>query len=234
MRETLLPDLGMPEGLPSANTFEPLVEARYFSLLEEVNGMEGEVALRTLGVMNVAYLLDPDPRPDLEPIYSGPVNVYRNPRLLPRARVVCQSIVVDSPQDALRMLSLPDFDPVTTVVLEEGTAAGSDCSKSWTATLLPSDPNQVTIRAVLPQAGYLVLADTHYPGWMASVDGSPVDILRANYAFRAVSLDAGAHEVTFDYRPRTFLIGVGCSGVAIAAAIAVLVGLRRCAGRRRT
>jgi hypothetical protein len=58
--------------------------------------------------------------------------------------------------------------------------------------------------------GYLVFSDPYYPGWQVSVDGKMVPILRANYAFSAVFLPAGEHDVTRRYRPVSLLIGAIC------------------------
>jgi hypothetical protein len=274
-REALLPDLGMVEGLSSANSFEPLVEGRYEALLREIESMPRQVALRTLGMMNVAYLLDPAPGLG-EVAYRSPEGyVYRNPYLLPRAYVVYQSQVVAGPDQALAALCAPGFDPARAVILEQPqTPDGSPLSPAdegvygapplregvygasplregvygapplregvygapplqvapYTVTVLPSPPNQVTIRAVLPQPGYLVLADTFYPGWQAFVDGLPVEIWRANYAFRAVSLNEGVHDVHWVYRPRSFTLGWICSASALAAAAAAMLSACR---RRR-
>jgi len=230
VRETLLPDLGMVEGLLSANSFEPLVERRYHALLQKIEGMPRQTALRTLGMMNVAYILDPAPDLEGERIYHSPlVNVYRNPYLLPRAYVVHQARVVAGPDEALAALSAADLDPAREVILEEPPAVQPAveqplASNRQPVTILPSPPNQVTIRAVLPQAGYLVLADTFYPGWQAFVDGQAVEILRANYAFRAVVIEEGEHEVRFVYRrPRSFTVGWMCSAVALLAVVAAVL-----------
>jgi hypothetical protein len=236
MREALLPDTGMVEGLPSANSFEPLVEERYHRLLQAVEDMDDETAWRTLGMMNVAYVLDPAIYLNRELAYrSTAINVYRNPYLLPRAYAVCEARVVAAAQEALEAISSPEYDPTQVVILERsagtevgiaGNAQPATCNLQ-PATLLPSPPNRVTIRAVLSRPGYLVLADTFYPGWRARVDGRHVDVWRANYAFRAVALDAGEHEVAFEYRPASFIVGLACSGIALATALVVWIWLGR-------
>jgi hypothetical protein len=223
MREALLPDMGMIEGLSSANTFEPLVEARLYTLLEAIETMPHETSLRVLGAMNVAYLLDPAPNPDLDLVYdAGVVRIHRNPYLLPRAYVVCQAREVSSAEEALTALAAPGFDPGQEVILEYADRTESNVRNpqemscgTQEAVLLPSPPNQATIRAVLSQPGYLVLADTFYPGWLVYVDGRRVETLRANYAFRAVALGAGEHEVGFQYRPQSFVAGLASSAFAL-------------------
>ena len=68
-----------------------------------------------------------------------------------------------------------------------------------------------------------MLADTWYPGWQAVVDGERVELLCANYAFRAVSLDAGDHIVEMSYRPLSVYLGASVSlGMLV---VMVVVGL---------
>jgi uncharacterized membrane protein YfhO len=67
-----------------------------------------------------------------------------------------------------------------------------------------------------------VLADTWYPGWQATVDGVPTEILRANHAFRAVRLEAGEHTVEMAYRPPVVLVG---GAVSLTALILLVAGL---------
>jgi hypothetical protein len=200
--------------------------------------------------MNVAYLLKPTPDPQDDVVHRSPaLTAVRNPDLLPHAYVVYQTCPASTPEHALSLLAAPDFDPAREVILERGTSQEYSVSDSvpalhipqpetrtaehgtrntqpatrnpQPATLLPSPPNQVTIRAVLPQTGVLVLADTAYPGWQATVDGRAVEVYRANYAYRALRLDAGAHEVVFRYRPLSVRVGAwisALSGLGVLAA----------------
>jgi uncharacterized membrane protein YfhO len=66
----------------------------------------------------------------------------------------------------------------------------------------------VEIQAQSAAAGYLVLLDTFYPGWVATIDGQETSIYRANYLARAIFLPAGEHRVRFEYRPSSFKWGL--------------------------
>ncbi|MBE9471546.1 MAG: YfhO family protein [Chloroflexi bacterium] len=70
--------------------------------------------------------------------------------------------------------------------------------------------------------GYLVLTDTWYPGWQATVDGKPAEVLQANYAFRAVYLAAGEHTVEMVYHPTSVLVG---EAVSLTTLTLLVVGL---------
>jgi hypothetical protein len=52
-----------------------------------------------------------------------------------------------------------------------------------------------------PNPARLVLLDTYYPGWSATIDGTKLPIQAANVAFRSVAIPAGSHTVDFDYTP---------------------------------
>ena len=81
--------------------------------------------------------------------------------------------------------------------------------------IISSSPNAVVVEATLARCGWVVLLDNWYPGWEAWVDGGNgprrVPVLRANYAFRAVALPPGNHQIHFRYRPPSFRIGLWLS-----------------------
>jgi hypothetical protein len=233
LRETLLPNLAVLEGLESANNYEPLLVSEYADLIEVIEGAPLPDALRLLGLMNVRYIVSRRPLPDMTPVYkSDSVRVYDNPYVLPRARVVYRARTLSDPGRLLAELVSSTFDPASEVLLSAKDPSPhldqtSDIRGGPpTVRLLRCGPNQVTISAALSQPGYLVLAQTFYPGWQVRVDGVPSRVLRANYAFCAVRLDAGEHHVAFEYRPLSFYAGLVVSGLTWAAL--ALLGVMNC------
>ena len=59
--------------------------------------------------------------------------------------------------------------------------------------------NKVEVSVNAPGDGYLVLTDTFYPGWRASVNSSVMEIFPAFGAFRAVRISKGNQTVRFHY-----------------------------------
>jgi hypothetical protein len=83
--------------------------------------------------------------------------------------------------------------------------------------ILNDEPERVRIEAVVERAAALILLDTDYPGWHASVDGKAARIYNANYLFRAVLLGPGRHRVTFRYAPQSVYLGLelACAGALL-------------------
>jgi uncharacterized membrane protein YfhO len=50
-------------------------------------------------------------------------------------------------------------------------------------------------------SGWVVVSDVYAPGWTAELDGDSRPILPVDYAFRAVAVPEGDHELAFRYSP---------------------------------
>jgi uncharacterized membrane protein YfhO len=95
-------------------------------------------------------------------------------------------------------------------------------------------PESVELETTVERPALLVLTDTFYPGWEATVDGRPTPVLRADYLFRAVPVAAGHHTVRFTYRPASVRVGAACTGVALLTLAAVGVASWRRRRRQST
>ena len=92
------------------------------------------------------------------------------------------------------------------------------------ASIVEEDARHLTVDADAARDGYLVLADTFYPGWSAEVDGTPAPIYRANLAIRAVPLARGRHQVRFEYEMPGFVRGAQVSLLGLSALLIWVAG----------
>jgi uncharacterized membrane protein YfhO len=81
------------------------------------------------------------------------------------------------------------------------------------------EPNYVVIQAQMSCRGMVILTDTWFPGWRATVDGRAAVIEKAYGAFRGVVVEAGDHTVEMRYRPWSVFLGAGMTGAAALVAL---------------
>lgn len=163
-------------------------------------------------------------------VHSGDVKVYENLEPLPRAYLAGGVTVVASDDAALTALAGPDFDPAQTTVLVQSdldklglSGTLDDLVGGGDVAVMHYLPEEVALQVRTEQPGLLVLADTWYPGWNATVDGQPAPIVRANYLFRGVPVPAGEHVVTMRFQPASLRAGLLVTAVAAVVLLALLL-----------
>ena len=145
--------------------------------------------------------------------------VYENQTALPRAFVVGDSQQLGDSDHRIELLRESNFR--SAVLLEDEVPLSDARARFAAANIVFYTPNEVVVEAELDAPGYLVLSDLWYPGWHAEVDGVEKPVLRANGAYRAISLEGGRHRVRFFYRSdRNRLAG----GITLATAILLVCG----------
>lgn len=199
--EPLNANLGARHGLSSVQVYSGLLprwSSQAFS----------RTALEELSEMGCQYLVS---RHAVE--VRGWREAWRNPFL--------GVYINEHPEPRIRIVSgiRPDKD--------KGNAAWGKIAGS--AEIIPA-PSEEEIRISVHSggAGFLVLADTYFPGWSAYVNGREETIYRVEGWMRGVAIPAGDSEVHFRYRPPSFLWGTVTSGAALLA----LVSFSLWGGRR--
>lgn len=156
---------------------------------------------------------------------AGTFQLYENVGALPKAYIIHDYVLAGSATDALDAISDRSFDYKHKVVLESSSPQLSvlGVNQGADVALAKRDgPNSVTINTTTGNDGILVLTDTYYPGWKATVDGKETTILRANYLFRGVVVPHGKHVIRFVYQPASFMLGLVLAliGIAVLALMA--------------
>ena len=243
--DTLLPNTATVYGLNDVRLYDAMTNARYAEFLDltlrpsqTTHQLVGIAAPSLLDFLNLKYVLTPHdvdlPAPRFELVVNGPVRVYQNRSVQPRAFLVGQYVSATG-DTARRMLRREQVNLTQSVVLDrklppadEPVAGGP----SGEASIARYEDTMVRIVTKTSQRKLLVLADTYYPGWQARIDGRPAPIYLANLGFRAVSVPEGEHTVEFTYRPLSVRIGAACSAAGLLG-IALLFMRSRGRGAQR-
>ncbi|MGZ5969682.1 MAG: hypothetical protein ACXWP4_18545 [Polyangiales bacterium] len=232
-RELLEPNTNLFWGLGTTDCYAGLLPQSTsimwgeFGLIEKMHGREQDLLLtsepffRQLALSATRYLVSPwrVETGGAELVFEAPpAHVYRIPAL-PRSFIVRNAIHVDDPRAAADKLVAPDFDLTTQVVLELGRSIppppASSGPREGTVKFVSERATEIVLEAESKDGGWLVLADTWYPGWHAEVDGAEQPIARANGRHRAVALAPGAHRIRWWYRSESLATGLRVSGVAL-------------------
>jgi hypothetical protein len=148
--------------------------------------------------------------------------LYENRGARKRAYAVHRIVRVETPAEAVQAIASGAARPDRAVVVEDPTAPTPTGTGPSTVTITADEPTHVELDAEMTGDGYVVLADTTYPGWQATVDGTATTLYAANGLFRTVFVPNGAHQVRFTYTPRALYRGLAISLITLVAALVLL------------
>jgi hypothetical protein len=250
--DLLLNNRAVGLGLQDVQGFNPVQSQRYVDYIASLNGFEQDYheaiifpsgfSSPLLDLLNVRYIavpVDVPPgRPDLLHLsqryptvfVDRRVRVLERPTALPRAWIVhaAQEMPAD---EALARLAAGVVDPRQTALVEDPPPALAQPAvpAADRADVIRYEGDHIALRTTTDAAGLLVLSEVYDPGWRAYVDGKRVDLLRADFLFRAVPIPAGEHSVEVRYQPPSLRAGIAITlttgGVIATAAVAWLVSL---------
>ena len=180
--------------------------------------------LRSYTLLAVRYFVFPAGHPGFNPVfglrlvYDEEVKIYENPQAPERVFVAHAFDYADSFEEAQAMAMALDSGVTERIVLEEEPTGvetmaepgsrNSVVSPGYTAVIREYKTNSVVVEVTAESDGVLVLADTYYPGWTATVNGEKSRVLRVNGLVRGVVVKKGESTVEFRYCPLSFKAGM--------------------------
>jgi uncharacterized membrane protein YfhO len=86
--------------------------------------------------------------------------------------------------------------------------------------------SSVSLGADLPWDGFVVLNESYFSGWTATLDGNPTPLLVANGFIRAVEVPAGHHTVELRFQTPGLRAGALCSLFSCLLLVLLAVSMR--------
>ncbi|MGH9016042.1 MAG: YfhO family protein [Acidimicrobiia bacterium] len=173
-------------------------------------------------------IIEPPEQP-LRLVATGQGWFYRRPTALPLVRAHSDWRAFETQAQLLRWVARRPASErhVAAFVGDEPDFGGGGVPSSVESFDIDDERVRAEIRGA--SRNLVVVAQNFSDGWEARVDGEPAPIVSVDGALMGVFVPKGEHEVTLEYRPRSFRVG----SVISLGALVVLVGLLVVAARRR-
>jgi hypothetical protein len=187
---------------------------------------EGNQAV--IDMLNTKYIIQPG--------QNGQEVAVQNPGALGNAWFVSNIQMV--PNANAEIDALTDFDPAQTAVVHnefQDYVSGLSPNGEGTIELTAYAPDKLTYRSNTTSEQLAVFSEVWYgpdKGWKVSIDGEPVEHIRADYLLRALRVPAGQHTIVFEFAPSVYKAGVAISLVSSLIIILGILGIAGYSGYR--
>lgn len=154
---------------------------------------------------------------------DGTRTLYRNDSALPRAFVVTSTRVFGERDAMLDALAAADTRELATTALLEAEVPHSDAG-TGSARFVVDAPDRLRVEVSAPGSGVLVVSDAFMPGWQATIDGAPAEVVPVDVALRGVAVPGGESTVVMWYAPAhmPFAAAAALLGLVTLAALGVI------------
>ena len=190
--------LNLPFKIYSAEGYDTLFPKTYGQLLE----------LNALGRVSGATI--PKNSPQTMPLLN-----------LLGVKYVVQGVIHGAAAWELQLWNYPDQftniyeDERYQVFLNKAVRPKGYLINGGTANIKVYTPAKIVIEVNSPQDNSLILSDSYYPGWRATIDGQATKINRTDEALRSIDVPTGQHSVIMTYQPAAFGLGLTTSMISL-------------------
>ncbi len=226
LRKITLPNMNLLPGsqFEYVNNFDPLVQDRYAKWMAWVAGLPTNLRDEVYQLMDVGIAIERNINDPLGITYRSipspeRIRWYPCAEMLPDEESAWKSLQNASSSSDTNILSGKVF------IESNHSGTEGDCSSppSANVVMVTNMPDFLRVNIETQKDGFLFLADSWYPGWIARVDGVETQIYRADSLFRAIHVQPGAHIVEFLYRPNSFSFGAGVSFLSLVSLVFIFL-----------
>lgn len=236
-----LPNSSMIYGLYDIRGYDSLYSKKYQDYVKNMQEKESNIPFVKSGVLDtpiynsnlidflsVKYILTKEElnNEKFTLIYGKDINIYENKECPPRLFFTDNYKVIKDDEEILSALQSKNFNPKKLVILDEEPNIKITENNSGKNVIKKVEylTNRIKVKCSISRNSILVMSDAYYPGWKVYIDGNKGKIIRANYAFRAIPIKKGIHNIDIVYKPISFIIGFS---VSILTLFVILIILKR-------
>lgn len=211
-----LPNTNLFQHIDYVNNFDPMVPKYYAQVMNLLPMMDKQEEENWLRLMNVKKIIRSDLHGETgvkhteldgsRQIWWFPCAILAegNDAALNDSRNLLQNWVVGSD---LNQIVVESNETITT---------RNECVQSrFSFSVTEENPVSMTLRVNASEDGWLMVSESWYPGWEATIDGEKSEVARGFVLFQTVNIPAGEHIIELKYKPLSFLFGSMISGLSL-------------------
>ncbi|HTH56479.1 MAG TPA: YfhO family protein [Cyclobacteriaceae bacterium] len=154
-------------------------------------------------------------------------NVITNPAANGNAWFVKEVLPVATANEELKKVREVNTKEVAVIQATADRAPSAAFDSLASIRITEHNPKYLKYESQSSTEGFAVFSEIYYKGWHAFIDGNEVEIQRADYVLRALSVPAGKHTIEFKFEPKPYVIG---NKVTMASSWAMVLIVLGCLG----
>lgn len=184
----------------------------------DMQKVDGRKVFPVLNMLNTKYFI--------LPLQGGTTVALQNPYAQGNAWFVNKIVYVGDANAEYAQVAKINLQTEAVADKKFESALGQAITNDSTATvrLTSYQPNNLRYTVDSKNGGIVVFSEIYYPGWTATVDGTPTPIARVNYILRAITVKPGKHTVVFDFHPSSIRTTEIIAYISLVLLLLAIVG----------
>ena len=173
-----------------------------------------------INMLNTKYFIQRDPQ-NGQPTYSI------NPNALGNCWFVKAVEFKKGPKAVMNALTNLNTKDSAVVDFNEKELVKYDniLDSTGTISLIKNENDFIQYKSNSNTAKFAVFSEVYYDaGWKAYIDGKESPIIKTNYVLRGLSVPAGKHDITFEFKPNSYFSSLKISHASLALTWILLFG----------
>lgn len=219
LRLVNLPNINILSSKSYVNNFDPMVSGSYQKLIEIVENSNNSTYVQWLKHMNVDKIEQID--------IQNPSGIVLRPVADSRFyhSYSCQKLQLIK-KTALYtngFFERPDPDSPIFINMDDRTVTAETCVPNSYVKVTESNGtnNSVLLKIDAEKQSWMEISSIFYPGWKATLDGKPIELLGVNGIFLGVYLPVGVHDFSLEYKPDSYYAGLSVTVFLLAGLIGI-------------
>ena len=184
----------------------------------DMQKVDGRKVFPVLNMLNTKYFI--------LPLQGGTTVALQNPYAQGNAWFVNKIVYVGDANAEYVQIAKINLQTEAVADKKFESTLGQAITNDSTATvrLTSYQPNNLRYTVDSKNGGIVVFSEIYYPGWTATVDGTPTPIARVNYILRALTVKPGKHTVVFDFHPSSIRTTEIIAYISLVLLLLAIVG----------